>query len=215
MDFSFLLGRGRAARRIKDLSADEIARETTKQFKHNGWGSLAGRLLYRGLELNPRHVDLLIGLSAYFNDEPHEKIPSDHGILSGLILDYALSLKDQLKPEERRVLEVERLKLMWKWGLAQNAADRKNRVGVNFEDPSQFDVDEVNFIKVLVHARAGRTMQQGFAMAHIRAGLRSGALTAKNTSPGNPPYDSRDYRESPTYQNWLLQDVAVLARKPG
>lgn len=196
---------GKRSKLYKDLSASEIAALTMAHFKYSGRGNLIGYLLYRGLSLDPTYVPLLLGLSAYFNDSPAGRIPDSGSLLSAVILEYALSLKAQLTPEEKTSLYAERLRLLWKWGLAQYRGDKSETVPNSFTDASKFEVDEINYAGTLVQARIGKTMYDGFMMAHIAVGLRSNALILKKPYSGVVPYESRFYRTSPAYEAWLLQ----------
>jgi hypothetical protein len=202
--------------RIKDLTVPEIARETTAQFKRSGWSLLTSRLLFRGIELDSHNAALLIGFSEYFNDEPPNMIPRENGLLSGLILSYAFSVKEHMDSASLHMLEGAKLKLLWKWGLAHYVDGDKTRPApTTMEEHTDVIIDEITFVRVLGQMKSMglmNTIEDGFAMAHVRLGMRCGALRLKKAKLIDTSYSPHLYRTSPTYESWLLQDSSTLTR---
>ncbi|MRD47546.1 hypothetical protein GHT07_09670 [Caenimonas koreensis DSM 17982] len=192
---------------VEQLSASELARHAFNVFLITGRQPVVGRLVYRALELNPRHPAALRYLSDFLNAPGTEPF-------SAVVLEYALSPAVGLDKAAHAQLNKLRFFDMWTWGYARHKSGRTQLQQDDFADQSAFDIDGAGycalFDRVLVPAGS---LHAAFTAAHTLCGAMSGLLAHPQLGAKaglNEALHPEQFIKTNAYDAWLKSHTMEL-----
>ena len=191
----------------EQLDAGQLARHASNVFILLGRQPDWGRLIYRALELDPRHPEALRNLSDFFHAPGTE-------VFAGVVLEYALRVATPLDRAARKVLEDLRLLTVWSFGYARHRSGSTRLIQPDFADPTMFEVDEDSYRKYLDQVRVpAGSLEADFRAAHTLCGALSGFLAHRDgrTHVGlQDVLHPEQFVKTPAYDAWLHYDVVEL-----
>jgi hypothetical protein len=170
---------------------------------------MAFRLTYHALALDTRQPDAIMRLSDFLD------FPGVQG-LSVAVLEYGCSDEIGLSPQERAPIEALRFRAQWYWGFSRHQSGRTELLSADFEDRSQFDLDEKGYEASMAPAVAeAGSLYNAFRAAHTLLGGLAGLL--KHRDPGTKAmvedaYFPERFVHTPEYVAWLSLSAEELDR---
>lgn len=185
------------------LTADQLAERALNIYQTQGRQVEGGRLLYRALELDPKHpiaLRCLVDFLAHQGTEP----------FAASVLEYALSPACILTTEEQKTLDDLRFIYMWSWRFSQHKLSDAQLQRDAFAKREDFSVD---------HARYEAFVNSVVSHAGSLEGAYQAALTlcgsavhflrhTTSTAPGiDDCFNHTEFSTTQVYEEWLITDI--------
>jgi hypothetical protein len=156
---------------ISQLTTSQLARHAFNVFLFAGRHVTGARLIYHSLALDHYQPEAIRCLSDLLDKDGTE-------IFSAVALEYALACDSGIPTEARRTLDDLRFLAKWSWGFSKHKSGKPHLGGEQFEDRTQFDVDEARYQEMVQQAvRAAGSLSGAFTAAHTLSGAMGGLLT--------------------------------------
>ena len=183
-------------------------------FVSTGRTVFSARLIYQALVMDPYHIEVLLRLSDYLREDAPGRIPTGHGWLAGMVIEYALIFHTPMTEEHRKILNAARLKIMWLWGFAKHPGSGKQLPMADFHSKRKFDLAESDYMDFMSRllADVGGSFQGAFQIAHTRIGMLAGLLEVRDKKmiPSQTFWFARDVKPTPAYEKWLNSSARNL-----
>ncbi len=193
--------------KIKHLNADQLARHARNVFISGGRQKIGAALIYRCLEMDPRHVLGLRCLSDMLDTDGTEHF-------SAAILEYILNGAGELTADERREIDDLLFLSKWTWGFAAHVDDRGDLKREDFQDRSKFKTDEAAYQAFLKELRGqvddDETLMRG---AHVLVGVLAGILKSRergNAATMDSIFGDEIYDRDASYHEFMDQSTDDL-----
>lgn len=192
---------------VEQLGPDDLSRHAFNVFLMAGRQPVVGRLVFRALELNPRHPAALRYLSDFLN------APATQAF-SAVVLEYALSPATGLGKEAFDKLNGLRFFDMWSWGYATHESGKLQLQEADFADRSKFELDGAGYCalvdRVLVPAGS---LEAAFRAAHTLCGAMSGMLAHPQLGSDAGLFEAlhpERFMKTNAYDAWLRSNTMEL-----
>lgn len=190
-------------KQIKDLTADELAEYALYVFILSGRHQMGAALIYRCLELEPKHPAGLRNLSDFLDGKGSEMI-------SAVVMEYLI--KHYQGPAERKKEYEDILFLSkWAWGFSKHHSGQTELGADDFVDQTQFTTDDAAYDLFLeVPLSIAGTAEKVVQGAHNLVGVYAGGLHSPSLIETHKPIDIlllNDFEKTPAYTEFLELDV--------
>lgn len=187
------------------LTPDQLAERALQIYQAQGRQVDGGRLLYRALELNPKHpvaLRCLVDFLAHQGTEP----------FAACVLEYALSPACALTAEEYKALDDLRFVYMWSWRFSQHKVSNDQLQRDAFARREDFSVDHVRYEAFVnsVVSHAG-SLESAFQAALTLCGSVVHFLRHNtSTAPGiDDCFNRAEFSPTQVYEQWLATDIVA------
>lgn len=188
---------------LAQLTPDQLAERALKIYQAQGRQVDGGRLLYRALELDPKHpvaLRCLVDFLAHQGTEP----------FAAAVLEYALSPDCFLTTEEQKTLDDIRFIYLWSWRFSQHKISDAQLHRDAFAKREDFSVDHVRYEAFVnsVVSHAG-SLEKAFLAALTLCGSVVHFLRhTTSTAPGiDDCFDRAGFTTTDVYEQWLITDI--------
>ena len=165
-------------KKIKNLTATELARYASNVFLYVGRNSICATLIYRCLELEPNHPVGLRALSDFFDQEGTEA-------LSAIVLEYLIEAQLSLTPEAEQENKQLLFQAKWWWGFAKHKSGNTNLSAEELMKHEDFEVSEEQyqtFIGGLIEGLGSKkaVVENSVKLLGIYGGIINGDVISEN-----------------------------------
>jgi len=186
---------------IAQLSAAQLAHYAWQELATNGISKEGCRFIYHSLVLEENEPDGLGILSHYFDTDHLEGF-------SAAILEYACSSACPISREHKLKYDEARFKAKWFWGFSQRKDGQKWLRTIDFENRSDFIVDEERYQEWLIKPlmAKGGSLRNIVEAAHTFMGCVGELLSHKiygRKATFEEIYSPERFVKTSQYDQWL------------